>query len=63
MRDYFQHSHAGILFISIFLVFLYGGIQLDKKTDLQPLFTILGVFLGFTMACYKLIQETEVKKK
>ncbi|BBM82263.1 AtpZ/AtpI family protein [Candidatus Uabimicrobium amorphum] len=63
MRDYIQYSHVGILFIAIFLLFVYGGIQLDKKTNLQPLFTILGVLLGFVMACYKLIKETEVKKK
>ncbi|WP_372370227.1 AtpZ/AtpI family protein [Candidatus Uabimicrobium sp. HlEnr_7] len=63
MRDYIQYSHVGVLFAAVFGLFVYGGIQLDKKMDMQPLFTLLGVILGFVMACYKLIKETEVKKK
>jgi hypothetical protein len=63
MKDYIQYSHVGILFITTFMLFVYGGVQLDKKMNVQPLFTILGVTLGFVLACYKLIKDTEVKKK
>jgi len=41
---------VGIQFAAAILVFSYAGIWLDDKTGWGPLFTILGLVLGFAGA-------------
>lgn len=42
-------------------VSLYGGIKLDEKLKLSPLFTITFPMLVLTVSFYKLIKETNKK--
>jgi F0F1-type ATP synthase assembly protein I len=49
-----RFSHVGIQFVLVFGAFVFVGLKLDGWVGTVPLFTILGVLLGFALAFYQL---------
>ena len=66
-RQYLRFAGAGIQFGVTIALFTLGGIWLDGKVEgLRPLFTVLGLLLGFVGATTSLIYQvlgTTKKKK
>lgn len=54
--NYLRYSHLGIQFALVFGVCVAAGMALDRKLQWSPLFTILGLFLGFAAALYHLVK-------
>lgn len=49
-----RFSHVGIQFVLVFGLFVFLGIKADEWAGTVPLFTILGVLIGFAAAFYQL---------
>jgi F0F1-type ATP synthase assembly protein I len=49
----------GIEFIVVFLVFLLGGVWLDRRFDVRPVFTLVGMVLGFAGAMYRVLRVAQ----
>ena len=47
LAKYLQYSQAGLQFFAAVGLFTFGGIWLDKHCNTLPLFTLLGLALGF----------------
>ncbi len=62
-RSYLKFASVGIQFAAAILIFTYAGIWLDGKTGWGPLFTILGVLLGFTGATTSLYFKVYGQRK
>ena len=66
-RQYLRFAGTGIQFAVTIVLFTLGGIWLDGKVEgLRPLFTVLGLLLGFLGATASLIFQvlgTTKKKK
>jgi len=58
-----QYAHLGIEFIGIFLVFLFAGKFADDKFHTSPLFILLGVVIGFTLAMFRIVQVAKKLEK
>ena len=54
---YLRHSHIGLQFILPVGLFTWGGIWLGRKCDLEVLFTLLGLALGFAVGFWSLYKE------
>ena len=54
---YLRHSHIGLQFILPVGLFTWGGIWLGRKLDLEVLFTLLGLALGFSVGFWSLYKE------
>ena len=54
---YLRHSHIGLQFILPVGLFTWGGIWLGRKLDLEVLFTLLGLALGFAVGFWSLYKE------
>ena len=54
---YLRHSHIGLQFILPVGLFTWGGICLGRKLDLEVLFTLLGLALGFAVGFWSLYKE------
>lgn len=50
-----KYMSLGMEFSSSILGFTFVGILLDKKILTTPLFTIIGMFLGFAVGMYMLV--------
>jgi len=61
--DLMRYATAGIEFVTIFGVCLLGGFLLDRKLNLLPLFTIIGVMVGFAAGLYRLVKSTSPLRK
>lgn len=64
--SFVQYSGLGIQLAVTIIVFLFGGIWLDKYFETKFIFTLICVFLGFVGVIYKLIsvvKELEIKNK
>jgi F0F1-type ATP synthase assembly protein I len=57
--------YSGIAFQMGLIIFLgtYGGIKLDERLKISPLFTIVGSLGGITLAIYIVIKDFIIKKK
>ncbi|HPE39661.1 MAG TPA: AtpZ/AtpI family protein [Bacteroidales bacterium] len=57
--------YSGLAFQMGILIFLgtYGGIRLDEKLQISPLFTIIGSLSGIAIAIYVVIKDFIIKKK
>ena len=54
---YLRYSYLGMqLFVSVGLC-TYGGLWLDRKVDVLPLFTLLGLALGFSAGFYSVYKD------
>lgn len=52
-----RYSHLGLQFaLTVGLVF-FGGYKADEKLQTSPLFTLLGVGLGFGIGLYRLMVD------
>lgn len=49
-----RFSHVGIQFVLVFGFFVFLGFKADEWAGTVPLFTILGVLVGFAAAFYQL---------
>lgn len=54
-RTVMRYMSLGMEFASSILGFTFVGILLDKKMLTTPLFTIIGLFLGFALGMYMLV--------
>ena len=54
---YLRHSHIGLQFILPVGLFTWGGIWLGRKLDLEVLFVLLGLALGFAVGFWSLYKE------
>jgi ATP synthase protein I len=52
-----RYAGLGIQLAASILIFVFIGRWLDRKTGLEPLFTILGAFLGFGGTMWSLIRQ------
>jgi F0F1-type ATP synthase assembly protein I len=52
--EHLRFAHVGIQFALIFGFCFYGGHLLDQSQKTKPLYTLIGVFLGFGVAFYHL---------
>lgn len=50
-----KYMSLGMEFSSSILGFTFIGILLDKKINTTPLFTIIGLFFGFAVGMYMLV--------
>ncbi len=57
MRQYMRFAAVGTQFGLTITLFVLGGYWLDQKTGQSPLFTVLGVFLGFGVGMASLISQ------
>ncbi|MDX9891489.1 MAG: AtpZ/AtpI family protein [Bacteroidales bacterium] len=57
--------YSGLAFQMGILIFLgtYGGIKLDEKLQISPLFTIIGSLAGIAIAIYVVVKDFIIKKK
>jgi hypothetical protein len=52
-----RYSHLGLQFaLTVGLVF-FGGLKADERLQTSPLFTLLGVALGFGIGLYRLMVD------
>ncbi len=66
MRDanaLFAYSHLGITFTLFLAGSIYLGLKVDAWLGVSPLFTLLGVLLGFAGGFYYLLREVYTKPK
>ncbi len=54
-RMVMKYMSLGMEFSSSILGFTFVGVFVDKKINTTPLFTILGLFFGFAVGMYMLI--------
>ena len=54
--DPLRHIGVGVEFIATVGILLAGGLWLDNRFGLSPLFTLIGLALGFAAAMYRLIR-------
>ena len=54
-----RFATIGIEFIGVFLVFLLGGVWLDRQFDVRPVFTLVGMVLGFAGAMYRVLRVAQ----
>lgn len=57
--------YTGLAFQMGLLIFFgtFGGIKLDEKLDLSPLFTLIGSLGGIALAIYVVVKDFIIKKK
>ncbi len=53
-NELLRHSHLGLQFVLVFLLFAFLGFKADEKLGTLPLLTVLGVMVGFGLAFYQL---------
>ncbi len=51
--------YSGLAFEMLFLILagVFGGIKLDEKFKLEPLFTVLGALIGVGLALYFALRD------
>jgi F0F1-type ATP synthase assembly protein I len=54
-----RFATIGIEFISIFTIFLLAGVWLDRRFNIMPLFTLVGMVLGFAGAMYRVVRVAQ----
>lgn len=52
-----RYALIGTEFITIFGLFLFAGVMLDRKFDTQPVLTLIGLAGGFAMGLYKMVTD------
>ncbi len=62
-RRYLKFAGVGTQFGLTIVLFTLGGTWLDGKAETQPLFTILGVMLGFVGGSISLVYQVLGSKK
>ncbi|MBS0617827.1 MAG: AtpZ/AtpI family protein [Spirochaetes bacterium] len=50
-----RYTMLGAEFAAIFFAFIYGGHALDARLGSKPWLLLVGIFLGFGIALYRLI--------
>jgi len=50
-----RYSLLGAEFAAIFFAFIYGGHALDQRLGTKPWLLLVGIFVGFGIALYRLI--------
>ncbi|TGL59883.1 AtpZ/AtpI family protein [Leptospira jelokensis] len=50
---------AGFEFVSSIILFVLGGYYLDEYLQSEPLWLLIGFFLGFSFAFYSLIKRAK----
>ena len=57
--NWMRYSTVGMEFIIIVGLFIGGGLWLDKRLGLMPLFTLIGSVAGFAGGLYRLIRRVK----
>lgn len=57
LSDLARYSGLGLSFAVTLLVFAAGGWWLDRKLESSPWFLIVGVFVGFGLSLYSMLQK------
>jgi F0F1-type ATP synthase assembly protein I len=52
-----RYALIGTEFITIFGLFLFAGVMLDRKFGTQPVLTLVGLAAGFAMGLYKMVTD------
>jgi F0F1-type ATP synthase assembly protein I len=55
-RGYFRFAEVGVQFAATVVVLILAGIWADGRFHTSPLFTIVGLFLGFGGATWNLVR-------
>ena len=62
MKDWLRYSTLGMEMAVIVGAFSWGGVALDRRTVMRfPLFTLMGVALGLTIALVRLVRASKEK--
>ncbi|MDY5969168.1 MAG: AtpZ/AtpI family protein [Bacteroidales bacterium] len=62
MNSWLKYSTLGLEMAVIVAAFVVGGVALDKRVSMQfPLFTLLGVVMGLTIALIRLVRVGKEK--
>ncbi len=59
----FRYLTVGIEFIAVFLFFLGLGYAADLHWSLTPIFTVVGMVIGFAAAMYRLLRVAREHEK
>jgi F0F1-type ATP synthase assembly protein I len=54
-----RYATIGIEFIAIFLIFLLAGVWLDRRFNMKPVFTLVGMVLGFAGSMYRVVRVAQ----
>lgn len=63
LRNSIKYVSLGIEFGSTIIAFTFIGNIVDKKLDTKPLFTIIGIFIGFVFGIYRLYRISKIINK
>jgi F0F1-type ATP synthase assembly protein I len=63
LQSYMRFSHLGLQFAMTIALLTGGGVWLDGKLGTMPLFTLIGLFLGFGAGFYHLYRAVFAGKK
>ena len=58
-----RYALIGTEFITIFGLFLFAGVMLDRKFQTQPVLTLIGLAAGFAMGLYKMVTDLRRQEK
>lgn len=61
-KSLYRHTGAGMAFAFSILVFVLAGWWIDGKFDTSPWFLLLGLFLGFPLALYSLVNKLDPER-
>jgi len=63
LAPYLKYSHVGLQFFLSIGLFTGAGILLDKRLETLPLFTLVGLVLGFGGGLYSLYREFVLRRE
>ena len=63
LQSYMRFSHLGLQFAMTIALLTGGGVWLDGRAGTMPLFTLVGLFLGFGAGFYHLYRAVFAEKK
>lgn len=62
LQSFVRYSHLGLQFALTIGLLTAAGVWADRKWGLMPLFTLIGLFLGFGAGFYSLYRAVYAKK-
>ncbi len=62
LQSYMRFSHLGLQFAMTIALLTGGGVWLDGRLGTMPLFTLIGLFLGFGAGFYNLYRAVYAGK-
>jgi len=62
LQVYLRFSHLGLQFGATVALFTWGGFWLDRRLGVVPLFTVIGLSVGFGAGFYSLYRAVYTSK-